>query len=137
MRASTLFKCKIVLFIQKDDVVEFEVINKCEGYLESPLYLLTLDITKKEYRSVVFKSEDENAFCQNNLPNYSGDIAHDNLGRLHLPTPYTGKVNLFLGVNKFLSSTIATHVSDLHRIFSGRPCTSVMILADDEPITLH
>ena len=121
------------MFIQNDDVVEFEVIDKCEGYLESPLYLRTLDITKKEYRSVVFKSEDENAFRQDYLPNYSGDIVNGNLGRLHLPTPYSGKVNLFFRGNKFHSSTIGTHVSDLHKILSGHPCASVMILADGGP----
>ena len=101
--------------------------------LESPLYLLILDITKKEYRSVVFKSEDENAFHQTYLPNYSEDIVNNNLGRLHLPAPYSGKVNLFLRATKFHSSTIVTHVSDLHRILSEHPCTSVMILADGGP----
>ena len=92
-----------------------------------------MDIAKKEYRSVVFKSEDENAFRQDYLPNYSGDIVNNNLGRLHLPTPYSGKVNLFLRANKFHSSAIATHVSDLHRILSRHSCTSVMILADGGP----
>ena len=86
-------------------------------------------LPKKEYGSVVFKSKGENTFRQNCLPNYSGDIALDNLGRLHLPTPYSEKVNLFLRANKFNSSTIATHVSNLHRIFSGHPCTSVVMLA--------
>ena len=61
-----------------------------------------------------FKTENVENFTA--LLDYQGTRTHENIGRVHLPTPNTGPVSLHLPATKYHSSTIATHVNDLHNI---------------------
>ena len=132
--ASNIFKCKIILFTLDNDKFDTEVIDECGGtQLEAPLFIAASLEESNQFQSVVFKQEDENEYRRRFLPDYTGLLVHDNLGRLHLQTPYNGPVHLSLRANKFHSSTIATHVTDLYKIYSSSQFTSAMILADGGP----
>ena len=62
---------------------------------------------------------------------------YDALGRLHLATSYTGRLNIFLRAQKFNGTTIATHVDDIIKIVSEDESLSskslMMLMSDNGP----
>ena len=131
--ASDILKCKFILFTLDNDKFDTQVIDDCGGtQLEAPLFIAASLEETNQFQSAVFK-QDENEYRQRFLPDYTGLLVHDNLGRLHLLTSYNGPVHLSLRANNFHLSTIATHVSDLYKIYSSSQFTSVMSLADGGP----
>ena len=132
---SKLFKCTIVLFYHKDQETEFNITDStASDKVEAPLYILRLqNESVRTFHSMVFKRESVEKFV-NPLKNYTGDINYDNIGRGHLPTPYSGQVQLHLRANKYHHSSIATHVTDLYNILKDQNGnSSVMVLADGGP----
>ena len=75
-----------------------------------------------------FKTENVQNFPA--LSDYKGTITHDNIGRVHLPTPHTGPVRLHLRATKYHPSTIATHVNDLPNILKEEKKAACIILSD-------
>ena len=131
--ASDILKCKFILFTLDNDKFDTQVIDDCGGtQLEAPLFIAASLEETNQFQSAAFK-QDENEYRQRFLPDYTGLLVHDNLGRLHLQTSYNGPVHLSLRANNFHLSTIATHVSDLYKIYSSSQFTSVMSLADGGP----
>ena len=78
-----------------------------------------------------FKSENVQNFPA--LSDYKGTITHNNIGRVHLPTPHTGPVSLHLRATKYHPSTIATDVNDLHNILKEEKKAACIILSDSGP----
>ena len=78
-----------------------------------------------------FKSENVQNFPA--LSNYKGTIAHDNIGRVHLPTLHTGPVSLHLRATKYHLSTITSHVNDLRNILKEKKKAACIILPDGGP----
>ena len=78
-----------------------------------------------------FKTENVQNFPA--LSECKGTITHDNIGRVHLPTPHTGPVSLHLRATKYHPSTIATHVNDLSNILKGDKKAACIILSDGGP----
>ena len=78
-----------------------------------------------------FKTENVQNFPK--LSDYKGTITHDNIGRVHLPTPHTGPVSLHLQATKYHPSTITTHVNDLDNILKEEKKAACIILSDGSP----
>ena len=88
------------------------------------------------FHSLLFKNENSEKYKQV-LEDNNGDTIQDNLGRIHLLTPYSGPVHLKLRSNKYHHSTIVTHVTDLYKILQERINTTnrncFMTLSDGGP----
>jgi hypothetical protein len=86
-----------------------------------------------QIKSVVFNKEIPSKYKEILSVEDEDNLIYDNVGRVHLPTPYSGNVSIRMRATKFHSSTIATHISDLYDILSGCPKTSCMLLSDGGP----
>ena len=132
---SAIFRCKIILFrkINNTSYPDNVIIEGFSKSFESPLYILQdTDDKQISWYSLAFKRETCKNY-ENILSNYKGKLVYDNIGRVHLPTPYSGSVNLSLRSNKYHHSTIATHVADLFYILKDSSKSSAMLLADGGP----
>ena len=67
------------------------------------------------------------------MKDFKGQVTYDNLGRVHLPTPYTGLAFLSLRAIKYHSSSIASHVTDLYQILVVKDKSSAVIISDGGP----
>ena len=89
-----------------------------------------------QFQSLLFKKESVEDYKENNLIEEL-PIKYDNLGRAHLPTPYSGPVAVKASAQKFNSTNISTHVTDLHPLLKNNieknGKSGFMILSDGVP----
>ena len=112
--ASALFKCEIVMFYHSEAGTQFNVIKNAKKTLGSLLFILRVFSNEKfSFSSLIFKRENVNSFS-NTLKDFQGKVTYGNPGRVHLPTPYYRLAFLSLRANKYHSSSIASHVTDLN-----------------------
>ena len=81
---------------------------------------------------MIFKQENVYSFS-NTLKDFQGKVTYDNLGRVHLSTLYTGPALLSLQANKYHSSSIASHATDLYQILVDKDKSSPVIISDGGP----
>lgn len=84
----------------------------------------------------VFQKESQEKFSS--IPiTHPGGLTFDNLGRLHLSTPYSGPARVFVRSSKYDGTTVVSHISDIHKIISSdkdlKEKPVLMLMADGGP----
>ena len=100
---------------------------------ESPLYFL---LSHKQIMSVVFPKQKKQEFAA--IPYIeTTNLTTDSLGRLRMITPHSGPLFTYLRAQRFKSTTIVTHATDLFNIINTRDTYSskaaIMLPSDNGP----
>ena len=101
-------QCKVIVFGNNGR----EVICHPKCSSTSPIFL---KLNEKEFMSLYYKQEDQEQYSKLNLPG-TDDLTRDGLGRLHLKTPCTGTINVFLRAQRFNGITAATNITNLDKV---------------------
>ena len=82
-------------------------------------------------------------FCKESIEKFSslsinpGSLTFDNLGRLHLNTPYSGPSHVYIRSSKYNGITAVSHITDIHKIICAdkmlKNKSVLMIMADGGP----
>ena len=103
--AASIFCCKAYLFSdsQKSSIKGRTSVNDGAIYIK--------EISASNFSSLIFQKESAHSF--NKVPFFTGnDFVRDNIGRIHLPTPTSGKSVVYLRAQRFHPTSIATQVND-------------------------
>ena len=127
---SDMFMCEIFA-VGTNDVVR--KLNSPGSTKEASLYFgMQNDEDNIKFYEVSFPRETLNLF--QTVPNVSEHrLKYDNVGRLHLDTPYSGHSHLRLRSHKYNSTSIATHVTDLFEILKDVQKSVFFFLTDGGP----
>ena len=121
------------MFYHSKAGTQFNVIKNAEKTLGSLLFILRVFRNEKlSFTSLIFKRENVDSFS-NTLKDFQGKVTYDNLGRVHLPTSYYRPAFLSLLANKYDSSSIASHVTDLNQTLVDKDKSSTVIISYGGP----
>ena len=83
----------------------------------------------------MFRKESIEKFTS--LPINPGCLAFDNLGHIHLNTPYSGPAHVYICSSKYNGTTVVSHITDIHKIICADDALKdklvLMIMADGGP----
>ena len=132
---ANVFHSKITLF----DLTSNVYVETCGRKLKnrvSPIFI-AFHSDSQLTSSPHFKNELPTEYSQfiDNMGQQS--LTRDNIGRLHLETPYSGPSFVQLRAQKFNSTTVSTHVTDLFNIISNNEeyvkKPALMLMSDGGP----
>ena len=115
--ASSLFLSNIVIFYSVGSEYQYIVVKAKDKNIEGSLY--NFPHNNQHYESPSFNKEQKNPY-ESIIDFSDNETTYDNLGRLHSAIPHTGEASLFLRSNKYNSSSIVTHITDLHSILNSK-----------------
>ncbi|CAB3978472.1 Hypothetical predicted protein [Paramuricea clavata] len=111
---SSLFQTRMVLINVTDNTSVDIVSDNCNNE-EAPIYICMKN-EPLAFTLPVFCKESVQKF--ESLPINPGSLTYDNLGRLHLNTPYSGPAHVYICSSKY-NGTVASHITDIHGIICG------------------
>ena len=111
--AASLFPFKIIVFRSDSGSLEFKVIYPTDTSESPP------GEDNPRFQSLKFKLGRISKY-DDLLTDHQGYILRENVGRVHLPTPYSGRGHLLLRSSKYHSISIATHVIELYSILKTK-----------------
>ena len=117
---SSIFQCKIIEANTIDNTIKRVEGRECHKD-ESPIYFAVTQYDPVKITSLLFTNENYEKFEMiKNLPQ-SEFLKHDGLGRLHLNTPHSGPLFVKIRAQKFHSTNIVTHITDIYNILQADP----------------
>ena len=126
------FYTNVVLF---DSTTDYIVITGRNVKCNAPIFIQKVEHIDRKFNSLQYKGED---LQHSSIPNFTKKhFLYDNLGKAHLKTPHSGPSHVFLCAQRFHSTTVATHVTDLLQILKPQielhGTSSFMVLSDGGP----
>ena len=130
---SSLFQTRVVLLNVTDNTSVNIATDNCHNE-EAPIYICMKN-EPLAFTLPVFHKESIEKFSS--LSINPGSLTFDNLGCLHLNTPYSGPSHVYIRSSKYNGTTAVSHITDIHKIICAdktlKNKSVLMIMADSGP----